>query len=176
MCLFMCVLCMCLFTCVMCVCLCVLYVCLFMCVLCMFLLFMIVLQITYNFWASNILVLNSGWSIVFLRSQVILVAFIKMVKLIVGVAKLNKTAMVFPQKQKKQQQQKRNIKKKKKKKIQLRFFQPVFWCAQEFCFFLQRKLSSSRNFPSFYVPTQIQVNEFFNWYQSKFIFNPTKTM
>lgn len=131
-----CVLCMCLFTCVMCVCLCVLYVCLFMCVLCMFLLFMIVLQITYNFWASNIFVLNSGWSTVFLRSQVILVAFIKMVKLIVGVAKLNKTAMVFPQKQKKQQQQKRNIKKKKKKKIQLRFFQPVFWCAQEFCFFL----------------------------------------
>lgn len=136
MCLFICVLCMCLFTCVMCVCLCVLYVCLFMCVLCMFLLFMIVLQITYNFWASNIFVLNSGWSTVFLRSQVILVAFIKMVKLIVGVAKLNKTAMVFPQKQKKQQQQKRNIKKKKKKKIQLRFFQPVFWCAQEFCFFL----------------------------------------
>ena len=126
----MCVLCMCLFTCVMCVCLCVLYVCLFMCVLCMFLLFMIVLQITYNFWASNILVLNSGWSIVFLRSQVILVAFIKMVKLIVGVVKLkNKTAMVFPQKQNKQQQQKRNrSKKRRKRKSSWGFFNRFSTC------------------------------------------------
>lgn len=135
MCLFICVLCMCLFTCVMCVCLCVLYVCLFMCVLCMFLLFMIVLQITYNFWASNIFVLNSGWSTVFLRSQVILVAFIKMVKLIVGVAKLNKTAMVFPQKQKKQQQQKRNIKKKEEKENPAEVFSTGFLVCSGILFF-----------------------------------------